>query len=109
MNKPDLSVLPGILLDNDEPVFDAPWQAQAFAMVVSLHQKGLFTWSEWAQALSQELKDDDDASNYYHHWLRALEKLTVAKGATTEPALNQREQAWHEAAARTPHGKAIRL
>jgi len=109
LNSPDLTVLPGILLDNDEPVFDAPWQAQAFAMVVSLHEKGLFTWSEWAQYLSRELKGDDDVSNYYHHWLRALEKLIVSKEITSQTDLSGREQAWHDAAARTPHGEAIKL
>ncbi|HBR38100.1 MAG TPA: nitrile hydratase accessory protein, partial [Sulfitobacter pontiacus] len=48
MTLPDLSLLPDIALSDDEPVFDAPWQAQAFAMAVSLHQSGAFTWAEWA-------------------------------------------------------------
>ena len=36
MTLPDLSLLPDIALSDDEPVFDAPWQAQAFAMAVSM-------------------------------------------------------------------------
>jgi hypothetical protein len=39
----------------DEPVFREPWEAQAFAMTVLLHQQGLFTWTEWAQALSAQI------------------------------------------------------
>jgi hypothetical protein len=31
------------------PVFSAPWEAQAFAMVLALHERGLFTWPEWAR------------------------------------------------------------
>ena len=68
----------------DAPVFAEPWQAEAFAMTVALHERGLFSWSEWAQALSAEVKKPDaapDGSDYYEHWLRALEKLLAAKGA----------------------------
>ena len=39
----------------DDPVFREPWEAQAFAMTVLLHQQGLFTWTEWAQALSAQI------------------------------------------------------
>ena len=35
-----------------EQVFAEPWQAEAFALAVALHEKGLFSWSEWAEALS---------------------------------------------------------
>lgn len=38
-----------------EPVFREPWEAQAFAMTVLLHQRGLFTWGEWAQALGAQI------------------------------------------------------
>jgi hypothetical protein len=47
--------LPSLELDRalagDRPqAFDAPWQAQAFAMALLLHDKGVFTWAEWAAA-----------------------------------------------------------
>ena len=38
------------------PVFREPWEAQAFAMALTLHQRGLFTWSEWAAALADEIE-----------------------------------------------------
>lgn len=70
----------------DEPVFRAPWEAKAFALAVELNRAGLFGWDEWAEALGAEIAaagQDDDGSRYYEHWLRALEKLVVAKGAAT--------------------------
>ena len=33
-------------------MFAEPWQAEAFAMTVALHERGLFSWGEWAAALS---------------------------------------------------------
>jgi len=37
---------PGILRDETERTFDAPWQAQAFALVVQLNKAGRFSWDE---------------------------------------------------------------
>ena len=53
--KPDVEILPGQPQDADEPVFRAPWEAQAFAMAVTLHERGLFTWSEWAAVLGRHI------------------------------------------------------
>jgi nitrile hydratase accessory protein len=78
-----LEAIPSIPRDRGEPVFREPWQARAFALAVSLHEKGAFTWPEWAQALSAEIHaapPDEDGSHYYEHWLSALEKLTASKG-----------------------------
>ena len=50
------------------PVFREPWEAQAFAMTLALHARGLFTWPEWAAALAAEIRraqaagDPDDGS-----------------------------------------------
>ena len=38
------------------PVFREPWQAEAFALALSLHERGLFTWKEWAATLGEEIK-----------------------------------------------------
>jgi nitrile hydratase accessory protein len=104
--------LPGLLTDGDEPVFAEPWQAQAFAMTVKLHEKGLFSWVEWADALSSEIAQagpDDAAENYYCHWLAALEKITEQKGALSETERLDRKDAWDRAAKATPHGNPIEL
>jgi nitrile hydratase accessory protein len=97
------------------PVFNAPWEAQAFAMTVALHQRGLFTWPEWAAALAEEIKraqaagDPDTGPTYYHHWLAALEQIVGEKGATDRTALHRYRTAWQRAAQRTPHGTPIAL
>ena len=107
--------LPGLPRDEDGPVFTAPWQAQAFAMTLALHERGLFAWTEWAAALTEAIRraqaggDPDLGNTYYHHWLDALETLLQAKGLATAQALHDLEHAWEAAAARTPHGQPIEL
>jgi nitrile hydratase accessory protein len=91
----------------DRP-FDEPWQAQAFAMTVHLHEQGHFTWAEWAEALSAQIHSGTDRA-YYAHWLCALEALIAAKGITTQATLTNTADAWKNAAARTPHGDPIKL
>ena len=98
--------------DDAGPVFAAPWQAQAFAMTLHLHAKGLFSWTQWAEALGAEIRaagPADDGSRYYERWLAALEKIVAARGATDAQALHERAEAWTRAAAATPHGKPIEL
>ena len=99
----------------DEPVFAEPWQAHAFALVLSLHERGLFTWREWADALSDEIAraqaagDPDHGDTYYRHWLAALERVVAAKGASSAAELERHAGAWQRAAERTPHGQPIEL
>ena len=61
----------------DAPVFAEPWQAEAFAMVVALHERGLFSWNQWADALSTQVKGPGGGS-YYAAWIAALESLLVS-------------------------------
>ena len=81
MNHDALKELPGIPLQADGPVFNEPWEARAFAMTLALHERGLFTWPQWADALSREIDrahtagDADLGDTYYRHWLLALESL----------------------------------
>lgn len=99
----------------DAPVFTAPWQAQAFALTLALHERGMFTWPQWAQALhaaiarAQARGDADTGHTYYHHWLDALHSLLIEQGIADAQLLAWLEQAWHEAAERTPHGQPIEL
>ena len=107
--------VPGIPHDTDGPVFREPWEAQAFAMTLALHERGVFTWSEWAAALSLDIKraqaagDPDTGETYYLHWMAALEKLVADKGVTTSETLHRYRDAWDHACDRTPHGKPIEL
>jgi nitrile hydratase accessory protein len=105
-------MLPAIRRDADGPVFAEPWQAQAFAMAVELHQKGLFSWPEWADFLSAEIKaagSSEVRGDYYDHWLAALEKIVEAKGIMTQCERLDRKDAWDRAARATPHGQPILL
>ena len=96
-------------------VFAEPWQAHAFAMTLQLHEKGLFTWPEWAAALTQEISnaqqagDTDTGATYYTHWLNALEAMVLIKQWGTAKQIHDLEHAWEDAAARTPHGQPIVL
>jgi nitrile hydratase accessory protein len=102
-------------LRDPEPVFAEPWQAHAFALAVTLHQRGLFTWQEWADTLAQQITsaqeagDADAGDTYYAHWLAALESLVANKGASSAAELARYAEAWDHAADRTPHGQSIEL
>ena len=97
------------------PVFREPWEAQAFALALSLHECGVFSWTEWAAALGDEIKkaqtagDPDAGETYYHHWLNALERIVAAKGLADPQMLARTRNAWAKACARTPHGTPIEL
>jgi nitrile hydratase accessory protein len=109
------AAIPSIPRDDDGPVFRAPWEAHAFAMALTLHERGVFTWPEWAAALASEIKraqaagDPDTGETYYLHWLNTLEKLVAEKGVTTRDTLHRYRDAWDRACDRTPHGEPIEL
>ncbi|HZC55059.1 MAG TPA: nitrile hydratase accessory protein [Xanthobacteraceae bacterium] len=103
------------LSDSEGPVFRAPWEAEAFALAVSLNERGVFTWAEWAQTLGDEIKkaqaagDPDTGETYYHHWLATLERILADKGVTDPQQLSRTRDAWERACERTPHGTPIEL
>ena len=111
----DLDSLPRIPRDAEGPVFRAPWEAQAFGMVVALHQRGCFTWKEWTSYLADEIAaakergEADDGTRYYEHWLAALEKIAAAKSLVSTPELATRKDEWDRAARATPHGQPVLL
>ncbi len=106
---------PNLARDESAPVFREAWEAQTFALTLTLHERRVFTWSEWTAALADEIRraqaagDPDTGETYYHHWLAALEQTVVAKGLTTSAMLTRYHDAWDAAANRTPHGKPIEL
>ena len=109
------AAIPSIPRDADGPVFREPWEAQAFAMALALHERGLFTWPEWAATLADEIKraqaagDPDTGETYYQHWLATLETLVATKGVATSELLHRYRDAWDHAADRTPHGAPVEL
>jgi len=112
---PTVQELPSLPRDDDGPVFREPWEAQAFAMTLTLHEQGHFTWPEWAERLGAEITaaqargDPDLGDTYYLHWLKALEGLVALKDIVSSDELVRRKAAWDRAAHKTPHGQPIVL
>ena len=80
---PDLNIVPAIPVDEDGAVFNSPWEAKVFSLIVSLHQRGHFAWTEWAETISEEIETDKGGqaeTPYYELWLRAAERIIEAKG-----------------------------
>lgn len=93
-----------------DPVFAEPWQAQAFALAVHLNERGVFSWTEWAETLSAELHRPGrlvDGSDYFDAWVAALSQLIAAKGVADEAAQLAMQESWQRAAEATPHGQPI--
>ena len=74
---------------SEERTFAEPWEAQAFALVVSLNERGLFSWSEWTEAVAAAPEE-----GYYERWLATLERFLLARGETDEMTLARYRHAW---------------
>ena len=78
----------------DEPVFQAPWEAKAFAIAHQLAADRQYSWTEWNDQLVQEIATaESSATNsrtYYECWLQACEKLLIAKGILDVQAIDQK-------------------
>jgi nitrile hydratase accessory protein len=105
----------GLPRDAEGPVFDQPWQAHAFALVMRLHQAGTFTWEQWVRVFSREIasapaQPGESVNNaYYRQWLAALEKIVVMTGLSDQEAMAARAEEWRQAYLNTPHGAPIDL
>jgi nitrile hydratase accessory protein len=101
--------------DEDGPVFDEPWQADAFAMTQALLEAGVVTSAEWMSALADAIAahqrdgDPDDGDTYYEHWLAALEAVCTAKGLAPPDEVDARAEQWRQAYLNTPHGRPVEL
>ncbi len=96
----------------EQEPFTEPWQAQVFALTVHLHEQDVFTWPEWAEALSAHVTRPgaaDDGSDYYEHWTDALQSILATKGVATGDIVDEVAAAWSRAAEATPHGRPIEL
>ncbi len=94
------------------PIFAEPWHAQAFAMTVHLHARGVFSWTEWAESLSAEVHRPErvaDGSDYFDAWVSALAALLERKGLANRETVEALRESWQRAAEATPHGAPIEL
>ena len=98
-----------------EPVFAAPWHAQAFALAVHLNERGAFSWPDWAQVFGAVLaehglaRDLDGGDDYFLAWVTALERICAARGLAEAAALAEMKAAWEAAYLATPHGQPVSL
>ena len=83
-----------------ERPFEAPWQAQAFAMTIALNEAGAFAWTDWAETFARHV----DRAPYWEAWLAALEEMTGERDALAGLFAD-----WRAAADATPHGQPIVL
>jgi nitrile hydratase accessory protein len=103
------------LRDLDCPAFAEPWMAQVFACAVYLSRQGLFTWNEWVDVFSGEIKahpqEPGEAANaaYYRQWLAALEIIVGLKGTASTTEITERQETWRQAYLNTPHGHPVEL
>ena len=104
-----------LLRELDGPAFAEPWMAQVFACAVHLSSQGLFTWNEWVDVFSAEIKahpqEPGEAANaaYYRQWLAALETIVGRKGAASTTEISERQETWRQAYLNTPHGQPVEL
>ena len=97
-------------MNDAEPVFAEPWEAQAFALAVALQERGAVHGDRVGRRRSAPRSPPDRRTRpYYEHWLAALESLLAAKGLADADTLARCRDAWARAAARTPHGAPIEL
>ena len=96
---------------DDPGPFAEPWEAQVFALVLALQERGLFTQEEWARALGRTIRPEGkpEAAADYGRWLATLEALLAERGVTDSASVQARSDAFLRAAAATPHGEPIRL
>ena len=105
---------PLVTQDNDAP-FAEPWQAQVMALAFAASQKGVFSPTQWSEALGAELRRSevdgamDDRTSYYQAALRALQKLLLASGKLSHETVAHREAEWRRAYLNTPHGMPVEL
>ena len=98
-----------------QPVFEAPWHAQVFALTVSLNEAGHFDWPDWAQRFGATLKrhgkdqELDGGEDYFAAWLETLEGVLAELGLAEKAQLQVLQSAWRQAYLSTPHGAPVTL
>ena len=98
-----------------EPVFEAPWHAQVFALTVHLNEAGHFVWGDWAERFGATLKrhglgrELNGGEDYFAAWLETLERYLAELAMTDPTRVEELRAAWEAAYLATPHGEPVRL
>lgn len=91
-----------------EAPFEAPWQAQLFALTVALNEAGHFSWAEWGNVFGPRVQGVE-TSEYWAVWSEALVALLTEKGFADAAEVSVLAEQWQAAARATPHGEPITL
>ena len=95
--------------------FDDPWHAEVFAVTVHLSERNIFSWTEWTEALGNQISKVklarviDGSDDYYNLWLQALIELISIKGVTDAETVLYVQNLWTDAYRNTPHGEPVKL
>ena len=86
--RPEVAVMEGgsaLPRKSGEMVFHDEWERRAFAIAVSLAEKGQYDWSDFQQSLIRAVAEAEahdplhPSRGYYESWLAALEQLLAEK------------------------------
>ena len=115
MSEEQQSALKPLAAVDGNPVFDEAWQAQALAIADSLVRAGLFSASDWSDALGAALRQAesngaaDNQETYYQCVLSALEGLVASHSEINQQAMAGKRRDWEQAYLSTPHGQPVKL
>ena len=92
----------------DEPVFQAPWEAKAFAIVNQLAADQQYSWTEWNNQFVQEIERSESSASasrtYYECWVQACEKLLTTKAILSTQEIDQKVVNLAQEATEHDHG-----
>ncbi|MGH7385427.1 MAG: nitrile hydratase accessory protein [Candidatus Rokuibacteriota bacterium] len=77
---------------NGELVFEEPWQGRVFGMAVALHERGVYDWEEFRQALIAHIAAAEARGGpfaYYETWLQTFEHLLSRKNLVSGAELDE--------------------
>jgi nitrile hydratase accessory protein len=100
-------------VESGVPGFGEPWHAEAFGTSLALSRAGLFTWAEWVEIFSKEIRTnpqragEDSEAAYYRQWLAALETILMKHATLTSQEIAEVVEHWRRSYLNTPHGKPI--
>jgi nitrile hydratase accessory protein len=84
---------------NGELVFNSPWEGRAFGIAVALEADHRYSWPDFSERLAGEIAQagpESNPSQYYEHWLAALERVVLDGGLLDRDELEARAGQYRE-------------
>lgn len=79
-----------VVREENEPVFHAPWEKQAYAMTRAARAQGLINSDESRHGIERMPPAEYLAASYYERWLASLERNLIDKGVLTAEEIEAR-------------------